>query len=138
MSDFDALQRAVEASAAQRQAEVQACEAFLTALYHVLRRASGPGLPLNNVTMEFAADTSQSLRPALLGGWHAAWFRLGLCEVRVQVRREGNELVGEYGPQGQFRLQVVDEAHLLALGREVLRGLAALYGTDERAGRWKN
>ncbi len=138
MSDFDVLQRAVEASALQRQAEARACESFLTALYHALRHASGPGLPLNNVTMEPVPDPAQNLRPPRLGGWHAAWFRLGLCEVRVQVRREGSELVGEYGPYGQFRLTVVDEDHLLALGREILRTLSALYGMEESVRRLKN
>ena len=63
MSDFDALQRAIEVSASARQAEARACEACLTALYHALRHASGPGLPLNNVSMELLPDPQQRLGP---------------------------------------------------------------------------
>ena len=138
MTDFDALQHAIERSVARRQAETRACEAFLTALYHALRHASGPGLPLNNVTTEAAPDPVQSLRPAPLGAWHAAWFRLGLCEVRVRVRRDGADFVGEYGPQGQFRLHLVGEADLLALGRQVMRSLTDLYESDAQPQRLKN
>ncbi len=138
MSDFDALQRAIEVSAAARQAEARTCEACLTALYHALRHASGPGLPLNNVSMELLPDPQQRLRPAPLGGWYAAWFRLGLCEVLVRVRRDTQELVGEYGPGGHFRLLLVSEAEVLGLAREVMRSLASGYGADARSGSLKN
>ncbi|WP_161882043.1 hypothetical protein [Deinococcus alpinitundrae] len=138
MTEFDALQHAVERSASKRQAETRACEAFLTALYHALRHASGPGLPLNNVTTEVATDPVVTLRPPPLGAWHAAWFRLGLCEVRVRVRRDGADFVGEYGPQGQFRLHLVSEADLLALGRQMMRHLTDLYESDAQPPRLKN
>lgn len=138
MTDFDALQRAIQASLTSRQAEAQACEACLTALYHALRRANGPGLPLNNVMMEPASDPFQRVRPTPLGSWHAAWFRLGLCELRVQVRREGQDFVGEYGPRGQFRLHMVGEAEMLVLGREVLSQLIRLYDADALLNRLKN
>lgn len=138
MTDFDALQHAIAASSAPRQAETRACEACLTALYHALRRANGPGLPLNNVMMEPAPDPFQSVKPAPLGSWHAAWFRLGLCEIRVRVRREGSGFVGEYGPAGQFRLPLVSESEMLGLGREVLSHLIRLYGVEALPSRLKN
>ncbi|WP_293914179.1 hypothetical protein [Deinococcus sp.] len=138
MSDFDALQRATEASAPERQAEAQTCEAFLMALYHALRHASGPGLPLNNVATELTSDPATKLRPPPLGSWSAAWFRLGLCEVLIRVRRDGQDYVGEYGPHGQFRLHLVSENELLALGREVTRHLTRLYERDSGQGRLKN
>ena len=138
MTDFDALQRAIEASASARLSEVQSCETFLTALYHALRHASGPGLPLNNVATEPLSDPATKLRPPPLGSWSAAWFRLGLCEVLVRVRRDGADYVGEYGPHGQFRLRIVSENELLALGRELTRSLAGLYEPNGGTGRLKN
>lgn len=138
MTDFDALQRAVQASAAMRQAEAQSCEGLLTALYQAFRHASGPGLPLNNVSMEAVAVSDQSLRPLPLGSWYAATFRLGLCEVRVQVRRDGADFVGEYGGSGQFRLHWFTESEMLALGRHILRRLAEIYDADAQPRRLNN
>jgi hypothetical protein len=138
MTDFDALQRAIEASAPERQSETQTCETFLTALYHALRHASGPGLPLNNVAIEPLSDPAIRLRPPPPGSWSAAWFRLGLCEVLIRVRRDGQDYVGEYGPHGQFRVQVVSENELLALGRELTRSLAGLYEPESGVRRLKN
>ncbi|TSA83061.1 hypothetical protein FNU79_13175 [Deinococcus detaillensis] len=138
MTDFDALQRAIGASLSSRQAEARACEACLTALYQALRHANGPGLPLNNVMMEPASDLFRSIKPAPLGSWHAAWFRLGLCELRVQVRREGSDFVGEYGPSGHFRIHLLSEMEMLGLGREVLSQLIRLYDADAQLSRLKN
>ena len=133
-SDFDLLQSATQASAAQRQAEARACEAFLNALYQALRHANGPGLPLNNVTFEPVSDPANRMRPVPLGGWHSGWLRLGLCEVYVRARRDGSHFVGEYGPRGTFRQADTDEHALLALARRLLRELAAELGGSE-AGR---
>ena len=138
MTDFDALQRAIEVSASARQSETQTCETFLTALYQALRHASGPGQPLNNVAIEPLSDPATRLRPPPPGSWSAAWFRLGLCEVLIRVRRDGQDYVGEYGPYGQFRLHVVSENDLLALGRELTRSLAGLYEPESRARQMKN
>ncbi|WP_102128144.1 hypothetical protein [Deinococcus planocerae] len=127
MNDFDALQAAIGRAADARQAEQRACEAFLNALYHALRTASGPGLPLNNVTLDFTPDPDQRLRPVPPGGWHAAWLRLGLCEVFVRVRRENGAFVGEYAGRGAFHLTGTTEDDLIALARRLLRDVAALY-----------
>ncbi|WP_034387224.1 hypothetical protein [Deinococcus sp. YIM 77859] len=133
MSDFDALQAALRRSAGERQAEGRACEAFLNALYHALRTASGPGLPLNNVTLDLVLDPAARLRPPPLGGWHAAWLRLGLCEVLVRVRREAGAFVGEYGQKGTFHLADVTEDALTLLARHLLRDLAATYAGGNAA-----
>ncbi|MPY66116.1 hypothetical protein F8S09_05310 [Deinococcus sp. SDU3-2] len=127
MSDFDALQAAIRRRASERQAEARACEALLNALYHALRTASGPGLPLNNVSLDLVPDPAATLRPPPPGGWHAAWFRLGLCEVLVRVRREGGAFVGEYGQGLSFRLEDMGEDALIALARRMLRDLTAVY-----------
>ncbi|GAA5511458.1 hypothetical protein Dcar01_00168 [Deinococcus carri] len=135
MSDFDALQAAIRRHADERQAEQRACEAFLNALYHALRTSSGPGLPLNNVTLDPTPDPDSRLRPPPPGGWHAAWLRLGLCEVLVRVRREGGAFVGEYGQSGTFHLPHVSEDDLIALARRLLRDVAATYAGEDRAAR---
>lgn len=129
MSDFDALQAAIGRHAHERQAEQRACEAFLNALYHALRSASGPGLPLNNVAMEAVPDPGTRLRPPPPGSWHAAWLRLGLCEVLVRVRRDGGSFTGEYGQGGTFSLGSVTENDLIALARRLLRDVAASYAS---------
>ena len=133
MSDFDALQAAIRRHAEARQAEQRACEAFINALYHALRTASGPGLPLNNVTLDFTPDPANRLRPAPPGGWVAAWLRLGLCEVLVRVCRTEGVFQGEYGSNGVFRLAAISEDDLIALARRVLRDVAATY-TSQSAG----
>lgn len=130
MNDFDALQAAIRRHAEARQAEQRACEAFINALYHALRTASGPGLPLNNVTLDFTSDPANRLRPAPPGGWVAAWLRLGLCEVLVRVRRVEGMFQGEYGAGGRFRLERISEDDLIALARQVLRDVAATYASD--------
>jgi hypothetical protein len=129
-SDFDLLQAAVRAASELRQSEVRACEAFLNALYHAFRHANGPGLPLNNVSLELAEDPWNRMRPVPLGGWHAAWFRLGVCEVYVRVRREAGRFVGEYGPRAGFSQEGIGEDELLVLARQMLREL-----TDEQSGK---
>ena len=124
-SDFDRLQAAVRAAVDLRESEERACESFLNALYQGFRHANGPGLPLNNVSLELAADPENRMRPVPLGGWHAAWFRLGLCEVYIRVRREAGRFVGEYGPRATFSQVGLAEQDLLALSRQILRDLAA-------------
>lgn len=128
MSEFDELQAVIRRHADARQAEQRACEAFLNALYHALRTASGPGLPLNNVTLEFRPDPDLRLRPAPTGSAHAAWLRLGLCEVLVRVRRSDGAFVGDYGSGGTFRLDSTTEDDLLALARTLLRHVTGVYG----------
>ena len=124
-SDFDRLQAAVRAAVDLRESEERACESFLNALYHAFRHANGPGLPLNNVLLELAADPENRMRPVPLGGWHAAWFRLGLCEVYIRVRREAGRFVGEYGSRASFSQDGLGEQDFLALSRQILRDLAA-------------
>jgi hypothetical protein len=124
-TDFDLLQTAIRAATEARQSEFRACETFLNALYHAFRHANGPGLPLNNVSLELVEDSSNRMRPVPAGGWHAAWFRLGLCEVYIRLRREAGHFAGEYGPRASFNLEGVDEEGLLALARQILRELAA-------------
>lgn len=133
MNDFDALQAVIRRAADARQAEQRACEAFLGALYHALRTASGPGLPLNNVTLDLTPDPGNRLRPTPPGGWHAGWLRLGLCEVLVRVRREGGAFVGEYAGRGAFHLAATTEDDLIALARRLLRDVAAVYAGEETA-----
>jgi len=130
VSDFDGLQAAIRRHAGARQAEQRACEALLGALYHALRSASGPGLPLNNVTLDFIPDPGLRLRPPPPGAWHAAWVRLGLCEVLVRVRREDGAFVGEYAQSGTFRLTETGEDALIALARRMLRDVAAAYAGE--------
>ncbi|MEF2277777.1 hypothetical protein V3W47_05650 [Deinococcus sp. YIM 134068] len=134
VNDFDALQGAIRRAAEARQAEQRACEAFLNALYHALRTASGPGLPLNNVTLDPTPDPTHRLRPTPPGGWYAAWVRLGLCEVFVRVRREGGAFVGEYGERGAFHLSDTTEDGLIALARRLLSEVAAVYAGEEPSG----
>ncbi len=136
MSEFDELQAAIRRYAHERQAEEQACQAFINALYHALRAASGPGLPLNNVTLDFTNDPANRLRPVPPGGCHAAWLRLGLCEVLVRVRRVGGAFQGEYGEGGTFRLEEIGEDELIALARRVIRDVADTYaGVGRERGR---
>lgn len=134
MSEFDELQAAVRRHAHTRQAEERACEALINALYHALRTASGPGLPLNNVTLDFTTDPANRLRPVPTGGFHAAWLRLGLCEVLVRVRRVDGAFQGEYGEGGSFRLEGIGEDELVTLARQMLRDVADTYAgmTRER------
>lgn len=131
MSDFDALQAAIRRHAGERQAEQRACEAVLNALYHALRTASGPGLPLNNVHLDLIPDPDARLRPPPLGAWYGAWLRLGLCEVRVRVRCVGGALRGEYGQGGTFCLTSVNEDDLIVLARRLLRDVAATYAGED-------
>lgn len=134
MSDFDALQAAIQRHAEARLADEHACEACLNALYHALRRASGPGQPLNNVSLEFSPDPGGRLRPPPVGAFHAAWLRLGLCEVFVRVRRVDGAFHGEYGEGGVFRLPDLAPDTLTALARQLLRGVAAQYTGLEETG----
>lgn len=132
MSDFDALQAAIQRHAERRVADERACEACLNALYHALRRASGPGLPLNNVSLDLLPDPWGKVRPPPVGSFHAAWLRLGLCEVLVRVRLVGGAFHGEYGDAGAFLLPELSEDALTVLARQLLRDVAAWYaGTGE-------
>ncbi len=131
MSDFDALQAIIRRHAEARQADQQACETFLNALYRALRRASGPGLPLNNVSLDPVPDPAQGLRPVPVGAYHAAWFRLGLCEVLVRVRRDGGHFRGEYAGGCAFEVQDPDENALTVLARRMLRDIGRFYGGPE-------
>ena len=108
-----------------RQFEAHLCETFLNALYHAFRSAGGPGLPLNNVSLDLVADPSNRTRPVPLGGWYAAWFRLGVCEVYIRVRRDMGRFVGEFGSKSGFMLENVTEHDMVALSRQILRELAA-------------
>lgn len=137
MTDFDALQQAIAATAQQRQAEASACEGFLSALYFALRRANGVGQPLNNVAMESATENVR-LRPLPLGSWHAVWFRLGLCEVYLQVRREGSDFVGEYAQSQSFRVHLSSENDVQALAVQLLRSLKSLYQAEYQARQMTN
>ncbi|AKH15725.1 hypothetical protein [Deinococcus soli (ex Cha et al. 2016)] len=134
MSSFDELQAVIRRGAQARQAEVQACEGFLTLLYHALRAASGPGLPLNNVSMDPAPDPQEVLRPAPLGSWHAARYRLGLCEVLVRVRRVDGAFRGEYGLGEGFRVDDVTDESVLRLARQLLRDVIKMYGGAQEDG----
>ncbi|ALW88560.1 hypothetical protein [Deinococcus actinosclerus] len=128
MSSFDELQAVIRRGAQARQADQRACEGFLNLLYHALRAANGPGLPLNNVSMDPVPDPQETLRPAPLGSWHAAWFRLGLCEVLVRVRRADGAFRGEYGRGEGFRVDDLSEDAVLRLARQVLRDVITMYG----------
>ncbi|MDV6375712.1 hypothetical protein [Deinococcus arenicola] len=127
MSEFDELQAVIRRHANERQGEERACEALINALYHALRAASGPGLPLNNVTLDFTVDPTNCLRPIPTGGFHAAWLRLGLCEVLVRVRRVEGAFQGEYGDGGSFRLETGGRDELIVLARRILRDVADTY-----------
>lgn len=131
MADFDELQAVMQRRAEHRLAEARACEAFLQALYHALRTAGGPGQPLHNVSLDMTEDPGARLRPTPAGGFHAAWLRLGLCEVLVRVRRIGGAFQGEFGEQGAFRLETISEDELTALARRLLREVASVYGGHE-------
>lgn len=131
MSEFDELQAVIRRFAEARQAEQRACEAFLNALYHALRNASGPGLPLNNVTLDLIPDPANRLRPTPSGGFHSAWLRLGLCEVLVRVRRLDGAFQGEFGEDGVFRIEDVSEDALLALARRLLHEVSATYAGED-------
>ncbi|GGO30848.1 hypothetical protein [Deinococcus humi] len=132
VSEFDELQAAIRRYVHERQAEEQACQAFINALYHALRTASGPGLPLNNVTLDFTSDPANRLRPVPPGGFYAAWLRLGLCEVLVRVRRVAGAFQGEYGEGGCFRLEEIGEDALITLARGIIRDVADTYAGVER------
>ena len=129
MSDFDALQATLARQAADRQADADACEALLGALYQAFRRGDGPGQPLHNVSLEPVPDPEQKLRPPPVGEFHAAWFRLGLCEVLIRVRRQHGEFHGEYATRGRFALSEndVSEESVIALARRILREVATEY-----------
>lgn len=135
MSDFDTLQAAIVRHASTRQNDAAACENLLNALYHAFRGASGRGQPLNNVSMEIVPDPEVRLRPVPVGEFHAAWFRLGLCEVLVRVRRLGGEFHGDYALAGTFALQELTEDAVLGLARRILRDLSEVYaGGDGQGG----
>lgn len=127
MSDFEALQLALHRLAARRRAEQQACEALLNGLYHALRASGGRGRPLNNVSMEVIPDPLRRMQPVPEGEFHAAWFRLGLCEVLVRVRLSGAEFHGEFGTSGVFSVTDLNDDTLAALARQVLRDVALMY-----------
>ncbi len=129
MTDFDTLQHAIIATTQQRQAETVACETLLSALYFAFRHANGAGQPLNNVSME-PLTQSVRLRPLPLGSWHAVWFRLGICEVLLRVRRDGGGFVGEYGEGLNFKLPNSSDREVQALARQILRVLADQYQTE--------
>lgn len=128
MSSFDELQAVIRRGAEARQADQRACEAFLNLLYHALRAANGPGLPLNNVSMDPVADPLEQLRPVPMGSWRAAWFRLGLCEVLVRVRRVDGQFRGEYGLGEGFRVDDLTEDSVLRLARQLLSDVIRTYG----------
>lgn len=136
MSDFDTLQLALQRSAQARQADERACEHCLNALYHAVRRLGGPGLPLNNASLELTPDPFAPLRPAPVGSFHAAWLRVGMCEVLVRVRRDSSGFHGEYGRAGRFHLPDLGEGALQELARALLRGVAGEY--SEPVGRALN
>lgn len=129
MSDFDALQAVLARQAAERQADAAACEGLLGALYQAFRRGDGPGQPLHNVSLEPVPDPWQKLRPPPVGEYHAAWFRLGLCEVLVRVRRQHGEFHGEYALRGRFALSEseISEERIIALARLILSELVTEY-----------
>ncbi|MFC6592532.1 hypothetical protein ACFP81_11355 [Deinococcus lacus] len=133
MNDFERLQTALKRQSEQRQAEQQNCEGLLNALYHALRYAAGPGLPFNNVRIELLTDKDPVLRPLPLGSWHAARIRLGLADVRVQVRRGPAGYLGEFGRGGHFRLEHITEESVTAVARQILRDVADMYAADRAA-----
>lgn len=127
MSDFDDLQFTLHRIAEQRRTEQELCEGLLNGLYHALRTAGGRGQPLNNVSMDIVPDPQRRLVPVPLGEFHAAWFRLGLCEVLVRVRLNGEEFHGEFGTDGVFRATDLDEETMTALARLMLREVTLMY-----------
>lgn len=131
MSDFDTLQNALTKTAEARQSEAHDCDAFLHNLYQTLRRASGPGMPLHNVGMETVIDPQQKLKPPPLGAFHAAWFRLGICEVLVRVRREQGVYYGLFGDFSHFTVKLADSETMQTLSRQFLRDLAQAYNPSE-------
>lgn len=135
MSDFQALQDTLQRHATQRRAEQELCEGLLGGLYRAFRRAGGEGQPLNNVSMELLPDPERRLQPVPAGEFYAAWFRLGLCEVMIRVRRYGDELHGEFGKGGTFRVTALDDASLNALARQILRDVTRMYTEEVPEGR---
>lgn len=127
MSDFDALQAVIARYASVRKADAEACEVLLNALYHAFRSASGPGLPLNNVSMDIVPDPYSRLRPVPVGNFHAAWFRLGLCEVLVRVRLHSGTFHGEFAQDGSFAIETLTEDTVLVVARHILKAVTALY-----------
>lgn len=135
VSEFDDLQEALRHHADLRRADQQSCENLFNLIYHALRGNGGPSRPPNNVTMDIIPDPMQRLRPVPAGEFYAAWYRLGLCEVLVRVRRTDGEFHGEYGPGGVFRLGEVTESSIRELAAQILRDTAALYSPLLVAGR---
>lgn len=131
MSDFDALQQALHRLAEQHRTEQELCEALLNGLYHALRKAGGRGQPLNNVSVEMIPDPLRRLQPVPTGEFHAAWFRIGLCEVLVRVRMHGDGFHGEFGVNGLFQVTDLDNSTMTALARQVLRDVASMYEGKE-------
>lgn len=127
MSDFNALQATLERRAAERRADHEACEALLNSLYRAFRRAGGRGQPLNNVSMDMVPDPERRLQPIPEGEFHAAWFRLGLCEVLVRVRLVNGEFHGEFGRGGTFSVQSLSDDALSILARQILRDVTRMY-----------
>lgn len=127
MSDFDDLQLTLHRTAEQRRTEQELCERLLNGLYHALRTAGGRGQPLNNVSMDIVPDPLRRLVPVPLGEFHAAWFRLGLCEVLVRVRLHGEEFHGEFGTSGVFRVTDLDTDSVAVLARQLLREINRMY-----------
>ncbi len=127
MSEFDELQATIRQFAKERQAEQEVCESFLAALYQALRKASGPGLPLNNVRLDVAQAPENWIRPVPKGSVHCAWLRLGLCEMFVRVRLLPTGIQGEYGQGGTFHIADVSEDALLILARQMLRHVISIY-----------
>lgn len=127
MSDFDDLQFTLHRISEQRRTEQELCEGLLNGLYRALRTAGGRGQPLNNVSMDIVPDPWRRLVPVPLGEFHAAWFRLGLCEVLVRLRLHGEEFHGEFGNNGVFRVTDLDDDSMDALARQVLREVTSMY-----------
>lgn len=133
-NNFDALQNIVRCCAESRQADERACERFLNMLYQTLRHAGGPGMPLQNVSMDIIPDPMQRLRPAPAGSFHAAWLRLGACEVLVRVRRQGGQqFEGEYGEWGRFEVIGLHHETMMALVNRMVRDIGRMY-TQQTSG----
>lgn len=127
MNDYEALQTAITAHAHARQEEQRSCETFLNALYQAFRATKDRGQPYNNIKFDLVRDPRNWVRPAPLGSWHAAWFRVGVCEVMVSVRREGEGFCGEYGRGGFFVVASPSTDALLDLAQQIMHHLTALY-----------
>lgn len=127
MPDFEALRNALFHTAEARQAEALDCDAFLQHLYQTLRHANGPGMPLHNVGMEMVVDPQQKLKPPPLGAFHAAWFRLDICEVLIRIRREKGIYYGEFGDFSKFQVELADSETMQALSKQLINDLVQIY-----------